>query len=210
MNAHVDILGQAANANVFKMVTRVLLEYPVWRAVKLIQKHEVTNRFYSHIAGRVSRGVCSGCASRSNRFKRRCCSLTALLTCVELVTTMLPAQRLTQKWRAALKRQCHSLACVACKDDVADDMSTHSWYFIILECVTNGCVSESVINKGFILFLSLSIEPKIKGTMVWPITLKGCVSVSVVELAGWGFATNEYPVYLNWKEPKYFYFYLKF
>ena len=29
MNAHVDILGQAANANVFKMVTRVLLEYPV-------------------------------------------------------------------------------------------------------------------------------------------------------------------------------------
>ena len=63
MNEHVDVLSQAASAYVFLMVTRVLLEYPGLRVVKPIQKHEVTNRLYSHVAGRVSRGICSGCVS---------------------------------------------------------------------------------------------------------------------------------------------------
>ena len=82
-------------------------------------------RSYSHMPGRVSRGVCSGCVSWSTPLKGKCCLLTALLICVELTTTIYPVQRPTQKWLAALEHQYHSLACSACKDDVADDMSTH-------------------------------------------------------------------------------------
>ena len=60
---HVDVLGQAASAKVFMKIARNLLEYPGLLVVKLIQKRNITNRLYCHVAGRVSHGVCSGCAS---------------------------------------------------------------------------------------------------------------------------------------------------
>ena len=43
----------------------VMLEYPGLKMAIFIQKHDVTNRLNSHVAGRVSRIVCCGCASRS-------------------------------------------------------------------------------------------------------------------------------------------------
>ena len=40
------------------------------------------------------------------------------------------------------------------------------------------------------LWLNLSIQPKTMSTMLWPMSCKRCVYVSVVELAGGGFATS--------------------